>query len=133
MELSSENMMTSANLATCLGPTLLTPAETDEIGMAACDVFAQNLIVEYILDNWAAIRPRVEELLPVEDELKPASPHPLQSISAASSTAVGGMSRRGPGPIRAGSAHTLRTSCVAIDSDTPRLTELTRCGVPEYS
>lgn len=44
---SDTNKMTAKNLATCFGPTLLTPTDT-EGGMA--DISSQNRVVEYLLE-----------------------------------------------------------------------------------
>eukprot|EP00053_Salpingoeca_punica_P013297 m.119930 g.119930 ORF g.119930 m.119930 type:complete len:697 (+) comp16165_c1_seq1:111-2201(+) len=53
---SSSNMMSAANLATCFGPTLFTPAENDAVAMKSYNVLGQNSIVQFLLDNWPAIR-----------------------------------------------------------------------------
>ncbi|EGD82456.1 hypothetical protein PTSG_03106 [Salpingoeca rosetta] len=61
LSFSGANKMTSPSLATCLGPSLFTPAETDERAMEAYSVERQNAVTQYLLDHWAELR---QELTP---------------------------------------------------------------------
>ena len=78
---SGTNKMTSPSLATCLGPSLLTPAETDTRAMESYNVERQNAVAQYLLDNWREIRADLRPVkLSAEDAIQLLEPPPIDDV-----------------------------------------------------
>eukprot|EP01147_Barroeca_monosierra_P009329 gene9329-1596_t len=74
---SDKNKMTSPSLATCLGPSLFTPCETDTRAMEVYSVERQNAVAQYLLDNWDELRRElISPTVPPGDDIEDFSKIP---------------------------------------------------------